>query len=549
MEDKYLKTDILIIGGGSAGCLAAIRAKELNPTLKVTIFEKGHIRRSGSICRGMDALNIVAVPGVSSPETYLEAITESCQGIVDAKPSYVMAKRSYKLFQKLERWGVKFPRDGDGNYQMHKLHSKGKFGLAMDEPDLKVILANKVFEKGVEVLNRTMATMLLSDGETVSGALGIDMEKGELVICSASAIILASGGCARFGLPSSGYLYGTFDYPGNAGDGYSLAFHAGAKLTGMEFTRANTLIKDLNSPLLYICLPRGAKITNGLGDLLGQDGKASHEQLLNEVTINNQGPVFVNMQHLPKQVIEEIKSILFTVERPIQQRFFENRGVNFETDSIECDITEFQLCGGHGMTGLLVNEKAEASLKGLYAAGDVACVPKQYLTGAFVFGEVAAENAVMYIEKVGQNTPDFNQVVKFKVNLLKPLQEANGPISITEYEYKVRRIINDYVVPPKTEYKLSKAIWWMQRLRNEFIEKIKISEMHELTKALEILSIIDCAELSARASLERKESRWGFLHKRIDYPERDDANWLKHIILQRQNGIVSISHKPIEKEV
>ena len=110
MEVREIKADILIIGGGSGGCLAANRALEINPSLKVAIFEKGDIKYSGSIARGMDALNIVAIPNFTTPELYVESSTLQCAGILDAPPSYEMARRSFDLLKKLEGWGSISPR-------------------------------------------------------------------------------------------------------------------------------------------------------------------------------------------------------------------------------------------------------------------------------------------------------------------------------------------------------------------------------------------------------------------------------------------------------
>ena len=108
METRYMEADILIIGGGSAGCMAANRALEIDPDLSVVVFEKGDIKYSGSIARGMDALNIVAIPNYTTPELYVESNTLHCNGVMDAPPSYEMARRSFELLKKLEGWGVCF---------------------------------------------------------------------------------------------------------------------------------------------------------------------------------------------------------------------------------------------------------------------------------------------------------------------------------------------------------------------------------------------------------------------------------------------------------
>ncbi|MCL4459708.1 MAG: FAD-binding protein [Chloroflexi bacterium] len=542
-----LKTDILILGGGSAGCLAAIVAKSRQPGLDVVVLEKGDITRSGSIALGMDALNIVCLPGLTTPELYVEANRTAVEGILDYKPSYVLAERSYGMLQKLESWGVKFPRDGEGRYRAFQIHPKGRFCVEMDAPDLKVILANKLRQLGVRVLNRTMAVSLLTRGERVVGATALNVRTGEFIVCSAQATILATGGAARFGLPGSGYLYGTADYPGNAGDGYALAFRAGAELTGFEYTMTTPLIKDIHCPLLNVVLTRGGEVVNARGERV-ERGRISAAAILAEF-MAGRGPVFLKMSHLSETEIAEIERILFFTERPLQKRFFQGRGINFRRELVELAPTEFYLCGGHGLSGLVVNDRAETSLEGLFAAGDVASVPRQHLTGAFVFGEIAAENAIALSREV--YPADEGQVLQSQHQVVAPWQGGNDrQVTLEQFEYKVRRTINDYLTPPKNKYKLVQGIWWMERFREELEQRAIVRDYHELGKFLEIGFIIDCAQLSATASLAREESRWGLYHHRADFPETDDANWRKHVVLQRgdHDAGIQVSFKSVEEE-
>ena len=220
-REIHVYTDVLIIGGGSAGAMAAIRAKEVDPSQRVTVFEKGDILYSGCIARGMDALNIVSVPGLTTPELYVESNGMACEGVMDEPVSYRMAERSWPMMKKLESWGVFFPQDKDGNYELLQVHPKGKFCLTMKEPELKTILAKRLISLGCRVLNRVMALELIVQDGRVAGAIGINVRTGELVVCHAGAVIVTSGGTARFGLPNNGYLYGVYDFPGNTGDGYA----------------------------------------------------------------------------------------------------------------------------------------------------------------------------------------------------------------------------------------------------------------------------------------------------------------------------------------
>jgi succinate dehydrogenase/fumarate reductase flavoprotein subunit len=546
-RESHVHADVLIIGGGSAGAMAAIRAKEINPNQKVVVLEKGHILYSGCIARGMDALNIVAVPGVTTPELYVESNGIACEGIMDEPLNYRMAERSYAMMKKLETWGVFFPKNPEGQYELLQVHPKGKFCLSMKEPELKTILAKRLLSLGCQVFNRVMGLELIVENDRVVGAIGMNTRTGELIVCHSGSVILASGGTARFGLPNNGYLYGVYDFPGNTGDGYGMAFRAGAELTGFEYTLNYYIIKDINAPLLYITLTRGAHLLTAM-DVHLEDSHPSIKSMVLEHR-KDQGPLRIRMKHLPEEKIREIEEILFSTERPVQKRFYEGRGIDFRTGDIELWPTEFYLCGGHGMTGIFVDEKARTTLQGLYAAGDVSLVARGHLSGAFVFGQIAAEEATEEARKPGRKFEHPKVLENLKNDLRHRIEQENGEVPIEEFEYKVRRLINDYVAPPKNEYKLKMALWWMDRFQTEIGEKVRIKNVHDLFKVLEVENILLCAKLSAAASLERKESRWGFWHYRSDFPQKDDAAWLKHIMLKKGSdpAEILVSHRPLRK--
>jgi len=549
METRTLQADVLVIGGGSAGCMAANRVLEVDPGLKVVIFEKGDIKYSGSIARGMDALNIVAIPNYTTPEFYVHASTLNCGGILDVPPTYEMARRSFGMLKKLEGWGVYFPQDEKGNYCTLQYHPVGKFLTAMEEPDLKVIISDKALEKGSLPVNRTMGLKLLTDDGRIAGAVGMNVRSGELVACRAKAVILASGGTARFGLPNSGHLYGTFDFPGNTGDGYVMGYESGASLTGMEFLYRVTIIKDLSCPLLSICVVRGARMLDIFDEIL-MEWEAWDLKKANAAVAEGRGPLRVRMSHLPHEKIKEIESILFTTERPVQERFFKNRKIDFRKQDIELWPTEVQLCGGHGMSGLVVNEKAETGVPGLYAAGDVSCVAKGHLTGAFVFGEVAAEEAVHFATSQTAPKLDPGQVTELEKKIEKRTSRGDKRVHVQDIEYKVRRLINDYLTSPKNPYKLNRWLEWARVFERELDEDVAARNGHELLKSFEVGNIVKCATFSAVAALERKESRNGYSHHRNDYPKQDDENWLCHVDVRRQkDGAMTAGKRPLNRDL
>ena len=510
--------------------MAAIRAKEVNPKQNVVVFEKGDMLYSGCIARGMDAMNIVAIPGHESPELYVESNAIACQGIMDEGPSYIMAQRSWEAMQKLISLGVYFPKDKDGQYERLQVHPKGRFCVTMKEPELKTILTKRAMALGVQIVNRTMAISLIKNGDRVAGAIGMNVRTGELVVCLAKAVIVSSGGTARFGLPENGYLYGGYDFPGNTGDGYMLGYRAGAEVSGFEYTLIYYIVKDMNSPLLYITLTRGAHLFNAFDTPLHQNHPGI--PLMFEEHMALRGPCRIKLSHLPEEKIKEVEEILFTTERPALERFLKGRGVDLRTGEIELWPTDCFLCGGHGLTGLVVNDRAQCSIPGLYAAGDTSLVARAHLSGALVFGMISAEQASAFAASCPQPKLEKDQVEKVLADQEAKFAQENNAITVEEFEFKVRRIVNDYIKPPKNAYKLKRALWWVERFRAESRTMAKVADVHDLFKLYEIENILQCAKLSALASLERTESRWGIWHYRSDFPKRDDANWLKHIIIK-----------------
>ncbi len=550
-QDKHdypvINADVLIIGGGSAGAMAAIRAKEVAPDQEVVVFEKGEFKYSGCIARGMDALNIVAIPGKESPDLYVESNAMACQGIMDESPSYIMAKRSWEMMQKLIDLGVYFPQDENGEYERLQVHPKGRFCVTMKEPELKSILSTRAVDLGARVVNRIVTLRLLKDDGRISGAVGMDVRTGEIIVCHARSVILCAGGTARFGLPENGYLYGGYDFPGNTGDGYILAYRAGAKLSGFEYTLVYYIIKDINAPLLYITLTRGAHLLNAFNDTFHENHPGI--LLMHDEHGAGRGPMRIDMRHMPEEKIKEVEDILFTTERPVQERFFKGRGVDFRSGEIELWPTDCYLCGGHGLTGVMVNDRAETNVPGLYAAGDTSLVARGHLSGALVFGMIAAERASEYSRDLSGPTLDFGQVDSVIKDRAERMSQTGNPVSIEEFEFKVRRIINDYIKPPKNEYKLNRALWWMNRFREELKTMVRVKGAHDLFKVYEVENIIQCAHMSAIASKTRTESRWGLWHHRSDYPERNDGEWLKHIVLTMGDGLedARVSFQEIEK--
>ena len=550
-DTTRLDCDVLVIGGGTAGTMAALTAAEHGA--QVLLLEKAHVRHSGALAMGMDGVNNAVIPGKAVPEDYVAEITRANDGIVNQRTIYQTATRGFAMVQRLERYGVKFEKDEHGEYAVRRVHRSGSYVLPMPEgKDVKKalyrVLRQRSMREKIQIENRLMPVRVLTAGGRAVGAAALNSRTGEFVTVAAKAVILATGACGRLGLPASGYLYGTYENPTNAGDGYAMAYHAGAELSGIECFQINPLIKDYNGPACaYVANPFGGYQVNANGDRF-VDSDYWSGQMMTEVKReieSARGPIYLKVSHLPDETLTALENILHTTERPTRGTFHANRGHDYRTHDIEMHISEIGLCSGHSASGVWVDEQARTTVPGLYAAGDMACVPHNYMIGAFVYGELAGEHAASTLTdlEAPQTLPD-DQIREAHELVYRPLLHPDGPPQ-PQVEYKLRRFVNDYVAPPKTATKLSIAVDTFERMHTE-IEQIGARTPHELMRAVEVSFIRDCAEMAARSSLTRTESRWGLYHDRSDVPDRDDVNWRYHLNLRKTaDGTMEFLKRPV----
>ncbi|GCE40780.1 Putative reductase (alkanesulfonate metabolism) [Rhodococcus wratislaviensis] len=547
-----LDCDVLVIGGGTAGTMAALTAAENGAN--VLLLEKAHVRHSGALAMGMDGVNNAVIPGKAEPEDYVAEITRANDGIVNQRTVYQTATRGFAMVQRLEKYGVKFEKDEYGEYAVRRVHRSGSYVLPMPEgKDVKkalyrVLRQRKMREK-IRIENRLMPVRVLTEDGRAVGAAALNTRTGEFVAVGAKAVILATGPCGRLGLPASGYLYGTYENPTNAGDGYSMAYHAGAELSGIECFQINPLIKDYNGPACaYVANPFGGYQVNAEGERF-VDSDYWSGQMMSEVKSeieSARGPIYLKVSHLPEETLDTLESILHTTERPTRGTFHANRGHDYRSHDIEMHISEIGLCSGHSASGVWVDEHGATTVPGLYAAGDLACVPHNYMIGAFVYGDLAGSHATGTLPDV--EAPDAlpeEQLAAAHELIYRPLRNPDGPPQ-PQVEYKLRRFVNDYVAPPKTATKLSIAVETFERMAGE-IAGMGATTPHELMRCAEVTFIRDCAEMASRSSLTRTESRWGLYHERADLPEQRDDEWGYHLNLRRgENGDMEFFKRPVE---
>ncbi|MFD3499035.1 fumarate reductase/succinate dehydrogenase flavoprotein subunit [Streptomyces sp. NPDC058676] len=543
-----LTCDVLVIGGGTAGTMAALTAAEHGAN--VLLLEKAHVRHSGALAMGMDGVNNAVVPGRAEPDDYVAEITRANDGIVDQSTVRQTATRGFAMVQRLESYGVKFEKDEHGDYAVRQVHRSGSYVLPMPEgKDVKKVLYRQLrrreMRERIRIENRVMPVRVLTAEGRAVGAAGFNTRTGRFVTVRAGAVILATGPCGRLGLPASGYLYGTYENPTNAGDGYAMAYHAGAELTGIECFQINPLIKDYNGPACaYVANPFGGYQVNRHGERFVDSDYWSGQMMAEfaaEVA-SDRGPVYLKLSHLPEESVAALESILHSTERPTRGTFHSGRGHDYRTHDVEMHISEIGLCGGHSASGVRVDDHARTTVPRLYAAGDLACVPHNYMIGAFVFGDLAGADAARHRPYEGELPAD--QLRDAHELVYRPLRNPDGPPQ-PQVEYKLRRFVNDYVAPPKSGARLSLALEAFERMRADIAE-MGARTPHELMRCAEVTFIRDCAEMAARASLARTESRWGLYHDRLDHPRRDDASWFHHLDLHKSpSGAMEFTARPV----
>ncbi|MET3595307.1 succinate dehydrogenase/fumarate reductase flavoprotein subunit [Mesorhizobium shonense] len=529
--------DVLVIGGGTAGPMAALKAKQRSQDLKVVLLEKANVKRSGAISMGMDGLNNAVVPGYSTPEQYTKEITIANDGIVDQAPIVKYASRCHEIIEELDRFGIRFQKTANGDFDLKKVHHLGTYVLPMPNGDtVKKALYRQLRRERILISNRYMATRLLTaKNGRIAGAIAVNTRSAEFLVVRAKTVILCMGAAGRLGLPHSGYLFGTYENPTNSGDGYAMAYHAGAALANLECYQINPLIKDYNGPACaYVAGPFGAYTANNEGKRFIESDYWSGQMMqefYNELK-SGKGPVFLKLNHLHSDTVSEIERILHRVERPSRGRFHEGRGTDYRNKMIEMHISEIGFCSGHSASGVFVDEYARTTVAGLYAAGDMASVPHNYMLGAFTNGAIAGEHAAEIAGEVDLPEFDSDLLGRERERVLAPTRRADG-IPPNQLEYKTRRLVNDYLQPPKVTAKMKIGQDRLAEVRDDLETALVARDAHELMRCLEVSSILDCAEMAAHASLFRTESRWGLYHHRVDHPEKDNANWFCHTLLRK----------------
>lgn len=578
MNIEKIKTDLLIIGGGTAGCYAAITASTLGAAkdvadIKILVVEKANIKRSGCLAAGVNALNAYITEG-RTPKDYVEYAKKDADGIVREDLLYSISEKFNEVTAHLEKLGLVILKDKDGKYV-----TRGNRNIKINGENIKPILAAAVAKApNVQVLNHVNIFDFSVHDNRIDGAFGFGIENDTFYAIEARAVIIATGGAAGLYRPNNpGFSRHKMWYPPfNTGAGYAMGIRHGAEMTTFEMRFIALRCKDTIAPTGTLAQGVGAKQINSLGEVYETKyGISTSERVYGTVAENleGRGPCYLRTVGItPAQEDSLLKAYLNMA--PSQTiRWLEN-----ETPSkanVEIEGTEPYIVGGHTASGYWVDTKRATTIDGLYAAGDVAGgAPQKYVTGALAEGEIAAKSAVEYINAVDCRTP--LQGVRNDVDA-DPREDVDAKATIKEAEI-ARHVaeIETYLSQKNSLYTTEQLEEAMQIAMDEYaggiktgygysekhlnIAKEKIDEIESLTdklSAADLQEVMYIYELKERLTVcksviahlkARHETRWHSFAENLDYPEKDNANFRKYVNSRLENGEIKIILRDLTAE-
>lgn len=546
-----IDTDVLVVGGGVAGTMAAIPALEAG--LKVVICEKGKVLdHCGSVGCGVDHYLTVMDTGPEwdTPEFLIKHVPELTDGIVDMAVAGRVIREMPRIFRKIESFGVDFKDRKTGTYyRLRSFGLPGTYHINFDGTDFKKQLGERVRKGKATVLMRTMVVQLLTKDNRAYGAFAFNFRTGEWYAIRAKAVVLAAGDVNRISRNASGLAFDSWHFPYNTGDAQAMGYRAGATLANMESVEATLTPKGFSTQGLNALVSLGAHFVNKSGerfmfryDTRGENARRAvlADAVINEYLLGN-GPIYLDCRHLPQEMLDRMEYTL-QVDRYTLPAFYRQKGVNFREELVEISVSELSIrrSGVYFRgSGLAVDTNGETSVEGLFAAGDCATVSGG-IAGAAVLGHIAGEGVVRRVRSTVGSLPaiDAKTMESVRARAENHLERREG-IAWKEFEDGVRQTVTDYVGVRRSDRGLRLALRTLHALAKQE-PQLRADDLHGLMRVNESMNIRLNAEIMASASLARKETRTGSAHWRLDYPKTDDEHWRKFVIVERGAGGPSV---------
>lgn len=533
-SEKIIHTDVLIIGGGTAGCYAALTLRSLSDA-SVVITEKADIRRSGCLAAGVNALNAYITKG-HTPQFYVDYAKKDAAGIVREDLLLTMSEGLNEVTRKLEDLGLVILKDEKGEYV-----ARGTRNIKINGENIKTILADAVKKlDGVQVINHLNITDYIVRDNTIAGALGFDMRTGTAYEIRAKAVLCATGGAAGLYRPNNpGFSRHKMWYcPFNTGAGYAMGIRAGAEMTTFEMRFIALRCKDTIAPTGTIAQGVGAKQVNARGDVYEQKyGLTTSQRLYGTVreTLDGNGPCYLRTEGItPAQDESLLKAYLNMA--PSQTLKWIESGKLPSQQNVEIEGTEPYVVGGHTASGYWVDTNRQTTIRHLYAAGDVAggC-PQKYVTGALVEGEIAAKDMVRQglSDVSGLDEAQEKAILAEKVaEYNAALGETDSFFTVEQLEEAMQKVMDTYAGGIGSHYQYNEK---QLALADEKIDQLMelaahvgASDYHELLFVYELRERLTVCKVLIAHLRARKETRWHSFAENLDYPEQR-ADWLKYV--------------------
>ena len=545
---KILHTDILIIGGGTAGCYAALTIREQSD-YSIVIAEKANIKRSGCLAAGVNAINAYIVDG-RKPEDYVEYAKKDADGIVREDLLMTMSEGLNRVTHKMENLGLVILKDENGNYV-----ARGNRNIKINGENMKPLLAKAVEElEDVTILNRINITDYIVEENEIKGAFGFSVEEGTAYEIRAKKVLCATGGAAGLYRPNNpGFSRHKMWYPPfNTGAGYAMGIRAGAEMTTFEMRFIALRCKDTIAPTGTIAQGVGAKQVNAKGEVYEDKyGLTTSERVYGTVMENleGRGPCYLRTEGITAEQDESLKKAYLNMA-PSQTLKWLESGKNPSEQNVEIEGTEPYIVGGHTASGYWVDTDRETTIHGLFAAGDVAggC-PQKYVTGAMVEGEIAAKKIVSQLneerdkEKASDESTE-KKVLDAKITEYNRYLSNEGSMYETEaLEEAMQKVMDEYAGGISTHYQFNEKQLALAKEKIEKIEKlaenVNAGDMHELMFVYELKERLTVCKSVIAHLFARKETRWHSFDENLDYPKKS-GDWLKYVNSKMEDGKITV---------
>ena len=554
-KKERLRTDVLIIGGGTAGCYAALTIGKASDA-RIIVAEKAHIKRSGCLAAGVNAINCYILPN-RTVQDYVDYATKDAEGIVRDDLLRTMCERVNGTVHELERLGLVILKDDQGNYV-----ARGNRNIKINGENIKPILASAVESlEHCQVINQLVITDYIVKDNRIYGAVGFHKETGTIYEIEATYVICATGGASGIYKPNNpGFSRHKMWYsPFNTGAGYAMGILQGAEMTTLEMRFIALRCKDTIAPTGTIAQGVGAKQINGLGENYESVyGITTSQRVYGTVQeqVEGRGPCYLGTKGIsPDQEQDLLKAYLNMA--PSQTLRWVERGQGPATENVEIEGTEPYIVGGHTASGYWVDTHRETTITNLFAAGDVAGgAPQKYVTGAFAEGEIAGDEIVRRYQDQGEvpsvgNEPWYKEAIDAILKRYVTQQGANDDSAlarIEEQEQRLQDIMDVYAGGISQAYKYTEESLGVAKSKLEVlvkdVEQLQANTLHELSYLYELRDRIVVARALVAHLEGRKETRWHSFGEHGDYPNCSDEG-LVYVNSVYQDGEFQVFQRPL----